>query len=185
MGTVECGSMAKDSFVKVLESVDKFVSLKKAIEFINDHAVYVGIQDSSNEREEEKNEVTNAELLYIHSNGSPVRNIPARPVIEPAIKNDAERLHKMMAKSAQYAFDGQEEKAVEELKKAGMRGQNVSRDWFYNDENGWSPDKPSTIQAKKNKHKNIKNYEPRTLIDTSQMKNSITYFVKTKEGRIK
>ena len=178
--------MAKNSFVEVLENADNFVSLKRAIEFINNHAVYVGIADDGNDREEEENkEVTNAELLYIHSNGSPARNIPARPVIEPAIKNDADRLHKMMKKAAQYAFDGEEEKGVEQLKKTGMRGQNVSRDWFYNDENGWPPDSPATIQAKINKHKNVKGYEPRTLIDTSQMKNSITYFVKTKEGRIK
>lgn len=175
-------TMANNSFVKVAEGIDNYRSLKRAIDFIKNHEVYVGIQDSGNEREEEQNnEVTNAELLYIHTNGSPVRNIPSRPVIEPAIRNDSERLHKMMAKSAQYAFDGDNEKALDQLKKTGMRGQNISRDWFYDEDNGWPPDSPGTIQAKKSKHK-VKGYEPRTLIDTGQMRNAITYFVKTEDG---
>jgi hypothetical protein len=33
-------------------------------------------------------DVTNAELLFIHTKGSPLKHIPARPVIEPAIEND-------------------------------------------------------------------------------------------------
>ena len=174
--------MANNSFVKIVEGIDNYRSLKRAIDFIKNHEVYVGIQDNGNEREEEQNnEVTNAELLFIHSNGSPVRNIPARPVIEPAIKDDAERLHKMMAKSAQYAFDGENEKALDQLKKTGVRGQNVSRNWFYNEDNGWPPDSPSTIQSKKNKYK-VAGYEPRTLINTGQMKNAITYFVKIEDG---
>lgn len=178
--------MAKNIFVEVKESVDNWNSLLRAIDFIKNHDVYVGIEDDVDRENKDgtvNTDVTNAELLYIHTNGSQKRNIPARPVIEPAIKKDSERLHRMMANAANYAFKGDTGKAIEELKKVGMRGQNVSRAYFYDEDNGWPPDKPETIRRKmKGKPKG---YEPRTLIDTSQLKNAITYFVKTKGGRTK
>lgn len=178
--------MAKNIFVEVKESVDNWNSLLRAIDFIKNHDVYVGIEDDADRENKDGTvniDVTNAELLYIHTNGSQKRNIPARPVIEPAIKKDSERLHRMMANAADYAFKGDTGKAIEELKKVGMRGQNVSRAYFYDEDNGWPSDKPETIRRKmKGKPKG---YEPRTLIDTSQLKNAITYFVKTKGGRTK
>ena len=178
--------MAKNIFVEVKESVDNWNSLLRAVDFIKNHDVYVGIEDDADRENKDgtvNTDVTNAELLYIHTNGSQKRNIPARPVIEPAIKKDSERLHKMMANAADYAFKGNTGKAIEELKKVGMRGQNASRAYFYDEDNGWPPDKPETIRRKmKGKPKG---YEPRTLIDTSQLKNAITYFVKTKGGRTK
>lgn len=171
--------------VKITSKGDEFEKAQKALQFIRDTAVYVGISDADTKREEESIEVTNAELLFIHTNGSPAKNIPPRPVIEPAIEKDRDRLAKMMEKAAKYAFDGKLDQSLQQLKITGMRGQNISRDWFYNPDNGWKPDKPATIRVKKNKHKNVKGYDPRTLVDTSQMKNSITYFVKTKGGRTK
>lgn len=168
----------------VAEAASNWNGLLKALEFIRNNEVYVGIPDDGNARkEEELKEVTNAELLFIHTNGSPKMNIPPRPVIEPAIENDVTRLNSMMKKAAKFAFDGNEAEATRQLKLVGMRGQSICRDWFYNEDNGWPPDSPATIAAKM-KGKPTR-YEPRTLIDTSQMKNSIIYFVKTKGGRIK
>lgn len=180
--------MASKLFVDVKEQVDNWNGLLRAIDFIKENEVYVGIQDdTSNDRENEdgtkNNDVSNAELLYIHTNGSQKRNIPARPVIEPAIKKDFIRLQKMMASAADLAFSSKISEAIGQLIKVGIRGQNVSRDYFYDENNGWPPDKPETIRRKmKGKPKG---YEPRTLVDTSQLKNAITYFVKTKGGRMK
>ena len=180
--------MADKLLFDVIEQVDNWNGLIRALDFIKENDVYVGIQDDSeNERENEdgtkNNDVSNAELLYIHTNGSQKQNIPARPVIEPAIRKDSERLHKMMEKAADYAFKGNTSEAINQLKRIGIRGQKVSRDYFYDENNGWPEDKPETIR-RKSKGK-PKGYIPRTLIDTSQLKNAITYFVKTKGGRIK
>lgn len=191
--------MANNPFVEFVEQVDNWNSLLRSLEFIRNNSVYVGIPDESTDRKE-KDGITNAELLFIHTNGtqkssaaqdlyersagSPMKGIPPRPVIEPAIENDLGRLNKMLEKSAKFAFDGKINQARIELGKVGMRGQNVCRDWFYNPENGWPPDSEETIKRKKAKHK-TEGYEPRTLIDTSQLKNSITYFVKTKGGKTK
>ena len=154
----------------------------KEIKFVKENEVYIGIPQDKFARKK-KEEITNAELLFIHTNGSPVNNIPARPVIEPAIKNDQERISKMMKRAANLAFNGQYGEAIRQLKLVGMRGQNVSKAWFTNPDNGWPENSPLT-KARKMKGK-PEGYEPRPLIDTGQLRNAITYFVKTKEGREK
>ena len=133
------------------------------------------------QEEQQTKEVTNAELLFIHTNGSPIRNIPPRPVIEPAIRNDKDRLSRMMKQAAQLFLKGDKQGAINQLRKVGMRGQNVSRAWFLNPENGWPPNSPAVQAAKMRKGANI----PRPLIDTGELRKSITYFVRTKGGRTK
>lgn len=164
---------------EVVESASKLVRNIQLLDFMKDNEVYVGIQQSESKREDEP--ITNAELLFIHTNGSPVNNIPPRPVIEPAIKHDRERLSNMMKKSAQFVLNGHIEDAIIQLRKTGMRGQNVSRNWFVNPENNWPPNSPSVIDAKRRKGST----NPRPLIDTGELRKSITYFVKTKGGRSK
>ena len=156
--------------------------LIKEIKFIKENEVYVGIPQDKSVRKKQDG-ITNAELLFIHTNGSPINNIPSRPVIEPAIKNDRERISKMMKKSARFAFEGNFGEAIRQLKLVGMRGQNVSKAWFTNPDNGWPENSPLTKERKmKGKPEG---YEPHPLIDTGQLRNSISYFVKTKAGREK
>lgn len=162
---------------EVVESASKMSRNIQLLDFTKENEVYVGIQQKETKREGEP--ITNAELLFIHTNGSPVNNIPPRPVIEPAIKDDNERLSNMMKKAAQLVLAGKIEEAIIQLKKTGMRGQNVSRQWFYNPKNNWAPNSPAVIRAKRKKGTT----HPRPLIDTDELHKSITYFVKTKGGR--
>lgn len=161
-------------------AIKNFVNNGKAIKFMKETAVYVGIPQEESSREE-SGEVTNAELLFIHTNGSPVNNIPPRPVIEPAIKDDAERLSSMMKKASKLVFEGNKAEAIKQLKLTGMRGQNVSRAWFVNEKNGWPPNSPSVYRRKLEKDST----DPKPLIDTGELRKSITYVVQTKEGRTK
>nr|DAJ94252.1 MAG TPA: virion morphogenesis protein [Caudoviricetes sp.] len=149
----------------------------EAIEFIKENSVYIGIQQKDTTREND--DVTNAELLFIHTNGSPQRNIPPRPVIEPALKDDSKRLSDMMKKAAEYVFDGRFSEALRQLELVGHRGQKDARDWFYNPKNHWPPNAPSVIREKLRKGAT----EPHPLIDTNEMHKAITYFVKIKGGR--
>ena len=164
---------------EVVESAYKMVRNIQLLDFMKDNEVYVGIQQKESKREDEQ--ITNAELLFIHTNGSPINNIPPRPVIEPAIKHDSERLSAMMKKAAQLVSAGKIDDAIIQLKKTGMRGQNVSRNWFVNPENNWPPNSPSVIAEKRREGST----NPRPLIDTGELRKSITYFVKTKRGRSK
>lgn len=172
--------MANSGRVNIIEEKKNYEALVKAIKFMKQNEVYVGIADDTTEREEEgTKEITNAELLFIHTNGSPVNNIPPRPVIEPAIRNDKDRLSKMMKKAAQLFLKGDKQEAINQLRKVGMRGQNVCRAWFVNPKNNWPPNSPAVQAAKMRKGANA----PRPLIDTGELRKSITYFVKTKGGR--
>ena len=168
-----------------IKKVSKLKNEPEMIEMLKEmkqNEVYVGITDDTTEREEQQTkEITNAELLFIHTNGSPIRNIPPRPVIEPAIRNDKDRLSRMMKQAAQLFLKGDKQGAINQLRKVGMRGQNVSRAWFLNPENGWPPNSPAVQAAKMRKGANI----PRPLIDTGELRKSITYFVRTKGGRTK
>jgi hypothetical protein len=117
-----------------------------------------------------KSMINNAQLLYIQTNGSPMKHIPARPVIEPAIKdpdNQALFMPEFEA-AAKAALDGKPERVDAHLRRAGLIGQNVCRAWFVNPKNGWAPNAPSTIAAKGS---------ARPLIDTGAMRKSITFVV--------
>lgn len=163
--------------VEIVTTVDKIGKVAKAMNFMMENEVYVGISDETTTREKGE-PVTNAELLYIHTNGSPVNNIPARPVIEPAIKDDKERLSEMMESAFLTAEKGDTEEALRKLKLAGMRAQNVCRAWFVNPKNGWTPNSPGVAARKRAKGST----NPKPLIDTGELRKSITYFVKRRTG---
>lgn len=164
--------------IDIVEEARNFQRMMNTLNKMMENEVYVGIADDTTEREADKTGITNAELLFIHTNGSPVNNIPPRPVIEPAIHNDKDRLADMMKKAAQLFMEGRDEEAIKQLQRVGMRGQNVSRQWFVDEKNGWPPNAPAVRAAKIKKGST----DPKPLIDTGELRKSITYFVKTKGG---
>lgn len=173
--------MAK--FVEVKEkSGDAEQKIKDALQFLKDTPVYVGVPENKTVRRKENGEkvaITNAELMFIHTNGSPRNNIPARPVIEPAIEDDKERISKMFKDAGQIMLNQGKDAAMKKLKLIGMRAQNVCRAWFVNHKNNWPLNSPATIAAKRAKGAT----KPRPLIDTGQLRRSIIYFLETKGGR--
>ena len=82
-----------------------------------------------------------------------------------------------MKAAAKAVLEVNEEKAFKHLSLAGMYAQNASRSWFTNPENNWPPNSPAVIAIKKRKGST----NPRPLIDTGELRKSITYFV-DKEG---
>ncbi len=111
--------------------------------------------------------------LYIHSYGSPLWQIPPRPIIEPAIEDKQNRrvIEKELELAAKAALDGKKEEVRKHLQRAGMIAQNVVRGWFTNPRNHWAPNAPSTIKRKGSSQPNI---------DTGDLRKSITYVVETK-----
>lgn len=164
--------------IDIVEEARNFQRMMNTLKNMLKNEVYVGIADDTTEREADDTGITNAELLFIHTNGSPINNIPPRPVIEPAIYNDKDRLADMMKKAAQLFMEGRDEEAIKQLQRVGMRGQNVSRKWFVDEKNGWPPNSPAVRAAKIKKGST----DPKPLIDTGELRKSITYFVKTKGG---
>ena len=173
----------------------------KALDSLKDMQVYVGVPEEESSREDEEiNNAELAFLMtngvrqrpmrkemesdvekhgyhaaydmYMQSHGSPLLQIPPRPIIQPAIEDDKEVLSDLLGKALKSALDGDESKALEYLNKAGLEGQAAAQDWFTNSKNGWEPNAQSTIDAKGSDKPNI---------NTGELRKSITYVVKKGE----
>ena len=144
-------------------------SVQKSIKELKKIDVLVGIPQEETDRQE--GSVTNAELLYIHTNGSPTNNIPPRPVIEPAIQDSKEEIGTLIKEAILKALEGETGGAMAGMEKAGLQGENAAKGWFTNPKNNWAGNAESTIKQKGSS---------RPLIDTAQLRNSITYVVKKK-----
>ena len=94
--------------------------------------------------------VTNAQLLWIFSKGSPLRNQPARPVLEPSIQaaGNKEAIAAELAGLIKAKLAGDEQAVTKALKRVALAGQNAARSWFTDKRNGWEPNAQSTIDAK-------------------------------------
>ena len=176
--------------IKTFQKINKeYIDLERSIRFLNNNYVLVGIPDEANGRDDNA-DVTNADLLFIHTNGSPVNHIPPRPVIEPAIMNDKDRINSMLLKVFDRISKHDRGGAIRQLQLIGMRAQNVCRAWFVDPNNGWPPNSPATYQAKLEKYKRSHKgkqgtYTPRPLIDTGELRKSITYVLSLRGRRSK
>jgi len=146
--------------------------LRAALAAVRDSEVLVGIPQEKIHRK--KGKINNASLMYIMTHGSPIRNIPARPVIEPAIEaaGNKERIAAELKDAATAYLERDPQRAIDFLNRAGIAGMNASKRWFTDARNAWEPDKPATIKRKGS---------ARPLIDTGQLRKSITFVVR--EGR--
>ncbi len=149
-------------------------SRDRASELLAMAAATAGITKQAGLMRAAKQDVSNAELLYIFSKGSPLKGIPPRPVLEPAIEAEANKkiIARELAGAAKAALDGDEAKYDQQLKRAGMAAQNAAREWFTNPENGWAPNAPSTIKAKGSDTPGV---------DTGAMRQAIVFVVRTEE----
>jgi hypothetical protein len=82
--------------------VDNLPMLEKAMEDLTRLSVLVGVPHENIRRDEGK--INNATLAYTHDNGSPARNIPARPFMKPGIKAVQARVSAMFAMAARRAL---------------------------------------------------------------------------------
>ena len=133
--------------------------------------VYVGIPEGSARKDGDQ--ISNAELMYVFSKGSPARGIPARPVLEPAIEasDNKGRIADSLAGAARHYFDGQPAEARAELEQAGQIAENASKRWFTDPRNNWAPNAPSTVKRKGSS---------RPGMDSGQLRGGITYVVDEK-----
>lgn len=143
--------------------------LKEAIRGLEGTKVYVGIPEADTIRPDDaRGEVTNAGLMYIHTNGSELRGIPARPVIEPAIEADGNKqnIEDGLNSVVNARLEGDVELAKNNLEATGRLSANAAKRWFTDPRNGWAPNSARTIAAKGS---------DRPLIDTGVLRRSITY----------
>lgn len=110
-----------------------------------------------------------AHSLYIQEHGSPLWQIPPRPVLEPAIEDKKAPIAKQLREAAKAAFDGNMQGAENRLHMAGMVAENAAKGWFEDPKNGWPPNSPKTIARKGSDS---------PMIDTGEMRKSITHVIR-------
>lgn len=112
--------------------------------------------------------ITNAELMFIHENGSPLRHIPSRPVLQMTIDWASKNLlQNTIDKCIKIVLDtGANESMIEqELNKLAVRIENYARKLIYSNDGRLAPNAPSTIAKKGDNH---------PLFNTGQLARSIT-----------
>ncbi len=108
--------------------------------------------------------------FYVHEKGSPLWNVPPRPILEPAMENGKEQLAELMKDAAGDALEGKN--ITQSLEKVGLQGQNIARAWFTNPNNNWAENSDETIKRKKS---------DKPLINTGELRKSIIYVIKDGE----
>jgi hypothetical protein len=151
-----------------VSSSDSLAKMRASLQQLAKKKVYVGVPEDHTARQ--SGEATNAQLVYLHTNGSPLRGIPARPIIEPALaaSDNKQLITKQLGEAARAVLAHKPDQTSQHLNQAGILGSNAAKRWFTDSRNGWAPDAPSTIKRKGS---------DRPLVDTGQMRRSITFLV--------
>lgn len=142
---------------------------KKACDRLSQYQIEIGVISVNTERKDVvRVGVTNAELMFIHENGSPAQHIPARPVLEMTINYTNESLlDRAIDKAINAYFESNfDEKEFEkELEKLCLRMEKYARKIIYSNDGRLAPNAPSVAKAKGGNH---------PLFDTGQLARSIT-----------
>ena len=142
----------------------------KNIAAIPKQRLLVGIPEEENARGEE---IGNAALGFIHENGSPARNIPARPFLVPAMDEITPQAVAMLEMPTAEALTKGKDALTKGYERAGLVCQAAVKKRIVSQE-GFAPLAPATIEARQRKgYKGTK-----ALIRTGQLLNSITYVIR-------
>jgi hypothetical protein len=155
--------------VTVKKSGPGLTQLKADLARINRSEVLVGIPASAATRK--KGPINNASLLFILSKGSPLKKIPATPILEPAIAKGKALITPHLGAAAKAVLDHNPLKAERELKLAGTVAVNAAKRYFTDPANGWPPNAPSTIKRKGVDRRNI---------DSGSLRRALTWVLRQK-----
>ena len=150
--------------VTVQRSGPGFAQVKRDMERIRKSDVLVGVPAANAQRKDEP--ITNASLMFIHSKGSPIRGIPARPTIEPAIQQSQALISPQLARASQYLMQNKPREAEKALARAGTVAVNATKRMFGSAQ--LAPNAPSTIKRKGS---------DKPLINTAALRRAQTYVV--------
>lgn len=155
-------------------SFDKHLSEKIVADYVaqynrlSQYTIELGVVSVNSKREKVVIGLNNAELMFIHENGSPLRHLPSRPVLRMTIEYaKKEWLDKTIEKCCiLYANNNFDDNVVEvELKKFCIKVEKYARNIIYSNDGRLAPNAPSTIARKGDNH---------PLFDTGQLAKSIT-----------
>lgn len=152
-----------------------FEKESELIESLSKYSIEIGvISEDTGRKETVSYGITNAELMQIHENGSPIKNIPARPVLDLTIMWTEQHLIKRVLDSiieGVFEKDWGKVEIERELSRMCIRMENHAREIIYDNDGTLAPNSPQVAKRKKGNH---------PLFDTGQLARSITCKLKVK-----
>lgn len=119
----------------------------------------------------EKSQPNNAMLGFIHQNGSPAKNIPARPFLPEGVRSAQKEIADVLESDMRKTLRGNTQASDQTLHKVGLIAQAAVRKKIT--DGPFAPLKPQTLAKRRAKGR----AGTRPLIDTAQLRNSINYVV--------
>lgn len=148
------GKPTKNNFLKVKDTIQKFTG----------HIVKIGLPAGTTGSYDG---VSIIEVGAVHEYGSPARNIPQRSFLRVPMYINRDKIKKLIFSEYNNIINGKGD-VMTSLHKMGAYGEGISKASFKN--NDWTP---VTTQTQKRKGES----KTTTLIDTGQLRQSITFVV--------
>jgi len=184
-----------NGFTNVTITKDLTSDIVNSLKDLAKKTVCIGVPS---EEDTQRDNISNAELMYIHTNGirdvSMIREMqhdldkmPYSQAHELYVHEHGSPLwHSPPRPILEPAIDNSKDQVAELMKdvakvalkggnitptlnEVGLQGQNIARDWFTNPSNHWEPNTKATIKKK---------CSERPLIDKGELRKSITYVIK-------
>lgn len=158
--------------MSVTASGQGLADILEAVQRLTSQEVLVGIPHGESRSDDD---MTNAQIGYIQETGSPAMNLAARAFLAPGVEDCQELTGAQLCKAADEALKGNTQGVDRCLNRAGMIAQNSVKAKINNGD--FEPLSQATLKARKAAGKT----REKPLIDTGQLRNSITYVVKKVE----
>ncbi|UGB46995.1 hypothetical protein LQ772_06805 [Frateuria edaphi] len=157
-------------------TADHLQDVVKAIHRLTGQEILVGVpQANTLRRNDDQTSITNAEIGYLQETGSPAMNIPARPFLVPGVEAVQKQVTQQLEKGAHAALDGTQEQVDKAFHAAGLVAQNGVRHQI--NDGDFQPLAEATLAARRRRGRT----GTKPLIDTGQLRNSITYVIRNKD----
>ena len=173
-------SMTVDKVKEAFEAIDKLTRIK----------VLVGVPSDKADRvpsyEDPTVKMNNAALAYIHENGAPEANIPARPFLVPGVRGASQKIAERFGSMAKRIISVKQGRVNASVVETGFKGVGLIAQSAVKKKITDGPFEalaPATVAARRARHKGRKANtakDTRPLIDTGAMRNSINFVLRIK-----
>lgn len=177
--------------------MDALPALREALSMLTRREVLVGFPEDTTQRDEDSagQSITNASLAYIHDNGAPEQNIPARPFMVPGIMAARPRVEAKMRQIAKAVVALKPGVVEQGLTQIGLIAQAAIRAQI----NAGVPPPLSEATLRDRARRGRKGAKQelanraqglpastalaKPLVDTAQMRNAVNYVIREKRAR--
>ena len=152
--------------------LDKLPEFREALRLLTQESVFVGIPEKTDGRKD-GDPIGNAGIGFVQENGSPAQNIPPRPFLVPGVAAVQDQLADELQAGADAVLVGRFDAVRTSYNRAGILAVNSVRATITAGE-GFDPLSKRTLAARA--RRGVSRTKP--LIDTGQLRASVTYVVR-------